>query len=297
MPRFFHLVHDPPNCIYYSITPHITKYLSLFQEQIPDTAWCNAIHDCLDRSDERPGCCPAGLQRADGICVDVNECTRHGPLVCSQHCKNTRGSFQCSCDEGYSLQKNPADGRATICKANTSPGEPLFLFSVDNVILKTTGFQTFEMFRMDGVENSYHMYDFDYDYRNNLMFWCAGDELEYESALHKNLWKARIMENNLVEAEVIAPRVDCVSLSVDWVNHKVYWVTKETGQLVVSSYDGRNQIILLYLNLERLRAVAVSPKAGYVFWSDWGTDPHIGRASMDGSQQMFLLQSKFLHSK
>lgn len=35
-------------------------------------------------------------------CVDIDECTT-GEAGCSQICKNTLGSFECSCDNGYEL--------------------------------------------------------------------------------------------------------------------------------------------------------------------------------------------------
>ena len=37
-----------------------------------------------------------------GVCADVNECEL-GQASCAQHCNNTIGSFECSCDPGYQL--------------------------------------------------------------------------------------------------------------------------------------------------------------------------------------------------
>jgi len=35
-----------------------------------------------------------------GIFLDINECVNS---TCEQNCNNTIGSYDCSCDEGYSL--------------------------------------------------------------------------------------------------------------------------------------------------------------------------------------------------
>jgi len=40
-------------------------------------------------------------------CLDVDECLRPG--MCQHSCRNTWGSFQCLCDEGY---QPAADGRS-----------------------------------------------------------------------------------------------------------------------------------------------------------------------------------------
>ena len=37
--------------------------------------------------------------------VDINECRSHNG-GCNHHCTNSHGSFRCSCNNGYSLQRN-----------------------------------------------------------------------------------------------------------------------------------------------------------------------------------------------
>jgi hypothetical protein len=41
--------------------------------------------------------------------------------------------------------------------------------------------------------------------------------------------------------------------------------------------------VLISEGLLEPRAIAVDPVGGHLFWSDWGANPHIGRAWMDGS--------------
>ncbi|XP_062273055.1 hemicentin-1 [Scomber scombrus] len=48
--------------------------------------------------------CPVGYTNRDGTCVDVDECLLRKP--CQHECRNTIGSFQCSCPPGYKLLPN-----------------------------------------------------------------------------------------------------------------------------------------------------------------------------------------------
>ncbi|EEB16548.1 hypothetical protein Phum_PHUM426330 [Pediculus humanus corporis] len=43
--------------------------------------------------------CPLGFRTVEGVCKDVNECTlRNGHGPCQDHCTNTEGSYECSCE-------------------------------------------------------------------------------------------------------------------------------------------------------------------------------------------------------
>ncbi|XP_033947808.1 hemicentin-1 [Pseudochaenichthys georgianus] len=48
--------------------------------------------------------CPVGYSNRDGTCVDVDECLLRKP--CQHECRNTIGSFQCTCPHGYQLLPN-----------------------------------------------------------------------------------------------------------------------------------------------------------------------------------------------
>ncbi|KAG7241454.1 hypothetical protein INR49_025655 [Caranx melampygus] len=48
--------------------------------------------------------CPVGYTNRDGTCVDVDECLLRKP--CQHECRNTIGSFQCTCPPGYQLLPN-----------------------------------------------------------------------------------------------------------------------------------------------------------------------------------------------
>ena len=57
----------------------------------------------------------------------------------------------------------------------------------------------------------------------------------------------------------------------------------------MSDLEGQFRRILIHEGLQEPRALAVDPLHGYLYWSDWGDRPHIGRAALDGSGQMLLI--------
>lgn len=58
-----------------------------------------------------------------------------------------------------------------------------------------------------------------------------------------------------------------------------------------STLDGRYRRVLISQGLEEPRAVALNPLEGYMYWSDWGSNVHIGKAGMDGSNPKVLINS------
>ena len=46
------------------------------------------------------------------IILDIDECTTSNP--CQQNCKNTAGSYQCSCQAGY--KTDPKDSKKCLGK-------------------------------------------------------------------------------------------------------------------------------------------------------------------------------------
>ena len=47
---------------------------------------------------------------------------------------------------------------------------------------------------------------------------------------------------------------------------------------------------LLRRNPDRIHDLPHDPANGWMFWSDWGDKPHIGRANMDGSDSQIILE-------
>lgn len=71
-------------------------------------------------------------------------------------------------------------------------------------------------------------------------------------------------------------------LAIDWFTDKIYWTDGETNRIEVASLTGNNQKVLFWTDLDQPRAIALVPTKRIMIWSDWGENPKIERASMDG---------------
>ncbi|XP_048772936.2 hemicentin-1-like isoform X2 [Ostrea edulis] len=85
-------------------------------EDLDECRWnnggCSSNHECLNTVGSyhcAVVCKPGYWRNRDRFCIDIDECSEN-PLICGQHCKNTAGSYQCSCSLGFKLK---SDGRCT----------------------------------------------------------------------------------------------------------------------------------------------------------------------------------------
>lgn len=79
------------------------------------------------------------------------------------------------------------------------------------------------------------------------------------------------------------------SIAVDWIGRNLYWCDKGKSTIEVSKLNGKFRRILIQQQLEEPRVIVLNPIEGLMFWTDWGQKPHIGRASMDGSNHQIIL--------
>jgi low density lipoprotein receptor-related protein 5/6 len=83
-------------------------------------------------------------------------------------------------------------------------------------------------------------------------------------------------------------------LAIDWYTDKIYWTDGETNRIEVASINGKHQKVLFWTDLDQPRAIAVIPSERLVVWTDWGENPKIERASMDGNpvSRMILVNDR-----
>ena len=74
---------------------------------------------------------------------------------------------------------------------------------------------------------------------------------------------------------------DLPSLSaVDWIGRNLYWCDKGTDSIEVSKLDGQYRKVLVSTDLREPRAIVLDPYRGYLYWTDWGDKPYIGKIGM-----------------
>uniref|UniRef100_A0A8C4SJC3 LDL receptor related protein 1 n=1 Tax=Erpetoichthys calabaricus TaxID=27687 RepID=A0A8C4SJC3_ERPCA len=72
-------------------------------------------------------------------------------------------------------------------------------------------------------------------------------------------------------------------LAVDWIAGNIYWVESNLDQIEVAKLDGTMRNTLLAGDIEHPRAIALDPRYGILFWTDWDAHlPRIEAASMSG---------------
>ncbi|XP_057682782.1 low-density lipoprotein receptor-related protein 2 [Corythoichthys intestinalis] len=295
------------------VTPRPTcspqQYLCKSGECIDLKNVCNGVKDCQDNSDEK-GCgineclnpalhqcaqqctdtltgyfcsCNPGFQlMPDGkACEDVDECLST-PSVCSQICDNTVGSYHCKCAPGYLREP---DGRG--CRQNSGV-EPYLLYTNRYYIRNLTTDGSRLSIVLQGLSNAVAL---DYDYSEKWLYWFDA-----------GVGKMERMRFNGYGREVLMDGVFGVEgLALDWVGRKLYWTDGYYGSIHVMELDGRYKKKLITghftegnvtYTVTRPRAVAVNPKYGYLYWTDWADTPYIARAGMDGSNVSAIITAK-----
>lgn len=71
-------------------------------------------------------------------------------------------------------------------------------------------------------------------------------------------------------------------IAIDWYTEKIYWTDGETNRIEVATLNGKYRKVLFWSELDQPRAIALVPSKALMIWSDWGENPKIESAAMDG---------------
>ncbi|NXD02557.1 LRP1B protein, partial [Certhia brachydactyla] len=69
----------------------------------------------------------------------------------------------------------------------------------------------------------------------------------------------------------------------------IYWTDHGFNLIEVSRLNGSFRYVVISQGLDQPRSIAVHPEKGYLFWTEWGQTPCIGRAHLDGSEKIVLV--------
>lgn len=203
------------------------------------------------------------------LCEDIDECVDR---PCSQLCKNTPGSYHCSCVDGYALKDKH------ICKA-VSLERAKLIFS-NRYYLREVNLNGVETLIAHNLSNAVAL---DYEWETKCYYYS---DVTAQVSTIKRICPPGNRTEEIHHHMLKNPD----GLAVDWVGKNLYWCDKGYKTIEVSRLDGRYRRMLINSGLQEPRAIAVDPFQRYIFWTDWGENPQIGKAGMDGTHQQVIVQ-------
>eukprot|EP00118_Oscarella_pearsei_P008228 m.41639 g.41639 ORF g.41639 m.41639 type:complete len:859 (+) comp33209_c0_seq3:2643-5219(+) len=110
----------------------------------------------------------------------------------------------------------------------------------------------------------------------------------------KAVMRAPLTENGTATTVVPAlPKPDGVA--VDWVGSHIYYTDSHLNLIGMASFDGYFAMPVVENKLDIPRAISLDPEDGWMYWSDWGANPRIERAYMNGLGREVLVNSSLVY--
>nr|XP_020455101.1 low-density lipoprotein receptor-related protein 1-like [Monopterus albus] len=213
--------------------------------------------------------CPLGMELgADNkTCQIQSFCAKH--LKCSQKCEQEKSSVKCSCYKGWELESDMES-----CKS-TDPFKPFIIFSNRHEIRRIELHKGEFSVLVPGLRNTIAL---DFHLNQSTLYWT--------DVVEDKIYRGKLSENGALTSFEVVIQYGLATpegLAVDWIAGNIYWVESNLDQIEVAKLDGTMRTTLLAGKVEHPRAIALDPRDGILFWTDWDASlPRIEAASMSG---------------
>ncbi|KAL3851788.1 hypothetical protein ACJMK2_015497 [Sinanodonta woodiana] len=201
---------------------------------------------------------------------------------CEHLCVPSNFSRICKCMFGYTLA---ADG----INCTTRPREDNFALVTDvthNVIYQVE-MASQDVYAIDTTETE-GLTGLAYESKNKQVIWGTDDGSVNAIFLNGSFESRRFS----AETQLYEPKVQRIAIDFSTLN--IYFTGK--GSIPYSSIIGvispTGQYAKIVTGLREPSGIALHPSQGLMFWTEKGTLPHIGRASMNGDNIQFIIKSE-----
>uniref|UniRef100_A0A6A7FMH6 Prolow-density lipoprotein receptor-related protein 1-like n=4 Tax=Hirondellea gigas TaxID=1518452 RepID=A0A6A7FMH6_9CRUS len=296
------------SCLYPAVLSCDAGIVCLLQEQI-----CDGYQLCDDGTDEGGRC---GSRECEAVSCEVGcvqtplgplcTCPQHSILLednlscstpphpcklwgtCDQLCFPNGKSYKCGCHQGYILEPD----RFTCKNTDSTPASLIFSnrHELHRLAISSNVSSPQHKPLLTGLNNAVA-----------LDFWHTDEGVDYlfwTDLISAKIYAGTLFGGSLSNIHVVLSSgvSTAEGLAVDWMGHNLYWVVRgersslQVAQLAGPEQTGINSKTLFASDIHSPRAMALDPRDGLMFWTDWEVNKaRIERATMSGRERTVIV--------
>lgn len=138
-----------------------------------------------------------------------------------------------------------------------------------------------------------HVVAIEFDMKNNCLYWA---DIELDK-ISRQCFNSGTKQEVIIDTDLTSIE----GMALDWISNLLFFVDGMRKKIEAVRTDiiadGRFRVTILDSKvLMKPRGIAVHPRAGYLFWTDWDTSsPSVSRANLDGSNVKRLFGKPIVH--
>uniref|UniRef100_A0A8C6QUZ8 Low-density lipoprotein receptor-related protein 2 n=1 Tax=Nannospalax galili TaxID=1026970 RepID=A0A8C6QUZ8_NANGA len=127
----------------------------------------------------------------------------------------------------------------------------------------------------------------DYDKKNNRIFFTQSLNSGHGQISYVNLY------SGISSLTVIASDIGTADgIAFDWINRRIYYSDYINQTIYSMAENGSNRSVIA--RVPKPRAIVLDPCRGYMYWTDWGTNAKIERATLAGNFRVPIVNTSLV---